>query len=109
MSLIKGNNYFASFHERFRVPNVRKPSSSFRFFSIHLQSINWFQSRMTPPLPPLDRRLVVFNVKAAMEELNMAEKSISDMSAMQRILWLTLPENRENRYELFLRVANLCK
>ena len=48
-----------------------------------------------------------YQLKSIIEELKIGNENRQNLSTLERILWLTLPENVTERYELFLRVADL--
>ncbi|VDM16455.1 unnamed protein product [Hydatigera taeniaeformis] len=62
---------------------------------------------LTPPLPPYHADVVKHQLQNIIEELELSRRSQQDLNTLERILWLTLPENVADRYELFVRVADL--
>ncbi|VDK36183.1 unnamed protein product [Taenia asiatica] len=62
---------------------------------------------LTPPLPPYRVDLVKYQLRNIIEELEMSRSSQQGLNALERILWITMPENVADRYELFVLVADL--
>ncbi|KAL5106610.1 hypothetical protein TcWFU_001824 [Taenia crassiceps] len=62
---------------------------------------------LTPALPPYPAVVVKYQLQDIIEELQMSQNNQQDLNTLERILWLTLPENVADRYELFVRVADL--
>ncbi|KAL5966702.1 hypothetical protein TSMEX_005569 [Taenia solium] len=62
---------------------------------------------LIPPLPPYRADVVKYQLRNIIEELKMSRSNQQGLNALERVLWITLPENLADRYELFVRVADL--
>uniref|UniRef100_A0A915EXI7 Uncharacterized protein n=1 Tax=Echinococcus canadensis TaxID=519352 RepID=A0A915EXI7_9CEST len=62
---------------------------------------------LTPPLPPYHVDVVKYQLQNIIEELEMSQRDQQDLNTLERILWITMPEKVADRYELFMRVADL--
>ena len=65
------------------------------------------QISIPPPLPPYHPNVAKYQLESIIEEMKSNIENGENLNTLERILWLTLPENLAERYDLFLRIADL--